>query len=80
MILNSLLAIRFKVNAQQDLLQFLFTQKIHHWLFPSGNPMETQLLLPALTSCEEEMAVMAVMECLGLVDFQTGMGRMEVRE
>ena len=42
--------------------------------------IQTQLLLRTLRSYEEEMAVMVVMESLGLVDFQVGMGRMERRE
>ena len=41
---------------------------------------ETKLLLHTLSSYEEEMVVMVVMESLGLVDFQVGMGRMERRE
>ena len=42
--------------------------------------IQTQLLLPTLSSYEEEMVVMVVTESLGLVDFQVGMGRMERRE
>ena len=42
--------------------------------------IQTQLLLPMLSSYKEKMIVMVVMESLGLVDFQVGMGRMERRE